>query len=274
MHKKLYTKGAVRLSDAEVRQAQLHILDCIDEFCRKNSIPYSLSSGSLIGAVRHKGFIPWDDDIDILMLRKDYDKFLATFNGNYENLETLDYISEPDYCQPFAKVMDMGTQIVSGGNRIFCYGVNVDVFPVDGHPDAGSTPEYYRTFMDLFRQLHKSCPLYRYTSNPFVALKFLVRNIFHKGNREAAAKMEEMLRSYDFEACEYAGEATGDSYMKAVIPKEVFESFADMPFEGRSISCLTDYHRYLSAYYNDYMKFPPVEEQKPQHRIKAYRISR
>ena len=139
---------------------------------------------------------------------------------------------------------------------------------------AGSTPEYYRTFMDLFRQLHKSCPLYRYTSNPFVALKFLVRNIFHKGNREAAAKMEEMLRSYDFEACEYAGEATGDSYMKAVIPKEVFESFADMPFEGRNISCLTDYHRYLSAYYNDYMKFPPVEEQKPLHRIEAYRISR
>lgn len=273
MHRKLLTRGAVRLSDAEVRQAQLHILDCIDDFCRRNGIAYSLSSGSLIGAVRHKGFIPWDDDVDILMLRKDYDRFLASFNGNYENLETVDYISEPDYCQPFAKVMDMSTQIVAGGNNIFCYGIYVDIFPVDGHPDAESTPGYYRTFMALFNQLHKSCPLHKYTTNPFVAIKFMVRNIFHKGNRDAAAKMEEMLRSYDFDACEYAGEATADPYMKAVIPKSVFESLAALPFEGRSISCLKDYHTYLSAYYNDYMQFPPVEEQKPQHRVKAYRIA-
>lgn len=273
MHKKFYAKGAVRLSDEEVRQDQLHILDCIDEFCRKNSIPYSLSSGSLIGAVRHKGFIPWDDDIDILMPRKDYERFLASFNGTYKNIETVDYISDPDYYLPYAKVMDMGTQIVTGGNRIFCYGIFVDVFPVDGHPDADATPDYYKSFMDLYDKLRKSCPLHKYTTNPLVAVKFMVRNLFYRNNRQAASKMEAILRDYPLESSKYAGEATASPFMKAMLDKDVFTSLTDLTFEGRRISCLKDYDTYLAVHYGNYLQFPPEKERKPQHKIKAWRIN-
>lgn len=260
------------MSDQEVRESMLSILDAVDDFCTKNGISYSLSSGSLIGAVRHKGFIPWDDDIDILMPRKDYDRFLATFNGSYPHFETVDYISEPDYSLPFAKVMDMSTQIITGGNRLFCYGVFIDIFPVDGHPDAGGTVEFYSKFMQLYRHLHKSCKLYRYTANHLTRIKFLMRCIFNRHNRETAAEMEAMLRSYPFETSEYAGEATADRYMKAVMHKDVFTSFKRMEFENHSICCLEDYDTYLKAYYNEYMKFPPAKEQKPLHRITAYRI--
>lgn len=272
MHYCAPSRDAERLTDSEIRRIQLDILSKIDEFCSRNSIQYSLSGGSMIGAVRHKGFIPWDDDIDIFIERSEYKRFLATFNGNYPNLVTVDYLTDPDYSLPFAKVMDMSTQIVQGGNRLHCYGIFVDIFPLDGQPGDDGIDEYVNTFTSMYRRLHKAAPLYKFTSNPAIKLKLAVRSLFHKGRKEIAEKMDAYLSSFKFAECKFAGEITGGSGKRVHIPVKTFEKYGTLDFEGEKRSCITDSDTYLTSIYGDYMKFPPAREQKPKHKIKAYRI--
>ena len=91
----------------ELKKLQVEMLVLIDEFCQHNNIRYSLSSGTLIGAVRHKGYIPWDDDIDIMMPREDYDRFVSTFNGAYGHLSLLAPEINCNYYAPYANVFDI-----------------------------------------------------------------------------------------------------------------------------------------------------------------------
>lgn len=272
MHKRLYRKGAVRLTDREVRDLQIKLLDSIDEFCRKNDIQYSLSGGTMIGAVRHKGFIPWDDDIDLFMRRSDYDRFLSTFNGNYQHYETVDYLSEPDYALPFAKVMDMSTQLIEGGNSLFCYGIYVDIFPVDGKPDTEQFAEFVEHYTELRRRLHKTARLYRYTCNPLKFLKLYLRSLFNRGHSGAVKEIDECLRSYKLEDCRFGGEAGINPGLNSHLPSDLYFDFSTAEFEGRRYSCITRTHDYLSAIYGDYMTPPPLKQQKPKHHMRAWKL--
>ena len=122
-----------KLSLDEIKNSELLILDDIDRVCRKNNIKYSLAFGTLIGAVRHKGFIPWDDDIDIVMTRDNYDKFIHTYiNEKNENYSILNHEFDKNYYHQFTKVVDNRTTINNDNLReIKNMGVWVDVFPVD-----------------------------------------------------------------------------------------------------------------------------------------------
>ena len=273
MHSKLYRKGAVRLSDKEVRELQVRLLDTIDEFCRANNIPYSLSGGTMIGAVRHKGFIPWDDDIDLFMRRDDYQRFLATFNGNYPHYETVDCVSDPGYALPFAKVMDMSTQLIEGGNKLFCYGIYVDIFPVDGKPDTEMFGEFVERYTALRKRLHKTTPLYKYTAAPVKFVKLYIRSLFNKGRGSAVKALDEYLRSYKLEGCNFGGEAGINPGLNSHLPSGLYNDFSTAEFEGRRYGCISRTHDYLSSIYGDYMTPPPLKQQKPKHRMKAYRIS-
>lgn len=273
MHTRLHRKGAVRLTDSEVRELQLRLLDSIDEFCRTNGIRYSLSGGTMIGAVRHKGFIPWDDDIDLFMCRSDYDRFLATFNGTCPHYETVDYLSDPGYALPFAKVMDMSTQLVEGGNKLFCYGIYVDIFPVDGKPDTEEFAEFVEHYSKLRRRLHKTTPLYRYTTSPLKFVKLFVRSLFNRGRARAVKDIDECLRSFRLQDCKFGGEAGINPGLNSHLPSDLYADYSTAEFEGRRYSCITRTHEYLSSIYGDYMTPPPLKQQKPKHSIRAYRIA-
>lgn len=123
------------ISVEELKMIQLKILDSIDDFCKKNGIQYFLFSGTLIGAVRHKGYIPWDDDVDICMKRKDYDRFFSEFNQ--QRRDTLKAISaeiEKNYYLASGKVIDTATVIEEENNCAMPIGVYVDIFPMDNLP--------------------------------------------------------------------------------------------------------------------------------------------
>ncbi len=117
----------------ELKRLQVDMLKCIDDFCVSNGIKYSLSSGTLIGAVRHQGYIPWDDDIDIMMLRDDYDRFVQMFNGSYSHLSLLAPELDWGYYAPYANVFDNRTLLQEGnnGHRGMQLGVKIDIFPID-----------------------------------------------------------------------------------------------------------------------------------------------
>ena len=95
---------------------QVDILAAVDKFCEQNNIRYSLSSGTLIGAIRHNGYIPWDDDIDLMMPRADYDRFISTFNGVVEHLSVMAPELNANYYAPYANVYDNRTHLNEGCN--------------------------------------------------------------------------------------------------------------------------------------------------------------
>ena len=116
----------------ELRVIQLELLQQIADFCEKNNIKYFLAYGTLIGAIRHKGYIPWDDDIDIVMPRDDYDRFLELYNEAYPFSKVVDMYNTKHYGFAFAKVHDVRTIIYETQYAQDSFGVFVDVFPIDG----------------------------------------------------------------------------------------------------------------------------------------------
>ena len=120
----------------ELREIQMSILDGVDKFCRAKDIKYSISGGTLLGAIRHKGYIPWDDDIDISMLREDYERFEKEFPECYEGHLCLATLRRrKDWTLAFGKVYDSRTMGFMIGNKSVVTGVNIDVFPLDDVPD-------------------------------------------------------------------------------------------------------------------------------------------
>ena len=127
----------------ELKSRQLEILTRIDKFCTEHNIQYSLAFGTLLGAIRHKGYIPWDDDIDIMMLRSDYNRFISLFYD--EQLRVLSIENESRYILPFAKVVDNNSILIEQSTMELPLGIYVDIFPVDNIPDDISLRnDFYR----------------------------------------------------------------------------------------------------------------------------------
>lgn len=260
------------LDAAGIRQRQLEMLDIFDGFCTSNGINYSLSGGSLLGAVRHKGFIPWDDDVDLMMPRPEYERFLASFNDSSSEIKALNYRVDPDFPRPFTKITDLHTRIVAR-NGISKYGIFLDLFPIDGQPDTEEeTAVYVTEYERLNRLFYKKTPLYRMSDNWFVKVKSAVRGLFFPPREETMDSIRKLIGKYPFGTTGFAGAVMGGSRMGTHVPDSVFMEFVRMEFEGRSISCIKDYDTYLSRMYGDYMTPPPPREQRTNHFGKVYKV--
>ena len=142
------------LSISELKTYQIKLLSIVNDFCNKNKIKYWLTCGTLLGAVRHKGYIPWDDDLDIGMLREDYEKFLALFNDSYSRYRVKSIENDNAFPYPYAKILDLKTVLYEpdyNGNKL---SVNIDLFVYDIAPnDQKSTIKLYKK-RDRLRRLH------------------------------------------------------------------------------------------------------------------------
>ena len=256
----------------ELKQIQLEMLVKIDDFCKKNGIKYFLTAGSLIGAVRHRGFIPWDDDIDIMMLRKDYDMFLKSFNGEFDNLRVNAPELNWNFYAPFANVFDIRTKIEKKG-QTFCnedMSVKIDIFPFDNLPQSDIV--YYITQKVVLGLNHimrvkrmavpwKELP-HRYLFTkifmgwfPYSLAQRIIHFIALSNNKSKNSDV--FLRTFDI-----------TKLMRARI--DIFEDSVYVPFEQYffPIPVLAD--EFLRIRFGDYMKLPPVEERKPHHNFDAY----
>ena len=262
----------IRMNADEVRQTQLGIMDTIDAFCTEQEITYSLDGGSLLGAVRHKGFIPLDDDMDVIMPRPDYDRFWATFNGHYTGYQAVNYRLDPDFAHTFTRVIDTRT-LALDHNRVNKFGVFVDIYAVDGQPEDDKVfDDYVRTYIQLKNQFHKSAPLWHCTDSPLVALKTLLRHPFYPAREKIAAKLEKLYRDWPLGSTAFAGHIMGGSEWDTHMPASIFEEYIRLPFEGRMYRCVKDYDTFLRKLYGDYMQLPPVEDRHPYHSVACYRL--
>ena len=124
-----------KLSLKEIQKIELDILLYLDKVCRENDIKYYLSSGTLLGAIKYQGFIPWDEDIDVIFLREDYNKLIKCFENETGRYKLLSIYNSKDYYYPFAKLVDTKTTLIENSKPINDMGVYIDIVPMDGYLD-------------------------------------------------------------------------------------------------------------------------------------------
>ena len=263
------------ISIEELKQMQLDILVKFDEFCRSNGLNYSLTYGTLLGAIRHKGYIPWDDDIDVCMPRKDYDILISKFNMSKEHLTLYAPEKNWEYYAPYVNICDDRTVLLEGSNshRFDEIGVKIDVFPIDTAPD---NIEEYHQLRDEIAKIH-DCMRYKRTS-----LSLLFRESKKRWLKYIFMKIKYMNRSYGFyqkQIYRLITQGYGDStwvdnlafsIARARAPRTYFYEYIDVNFENHVFKAIKYYDLYLKSIYGDYMQFPPEEERVMHHNFTAY----
>lgn len=253
----------------EVKQVLLYMLDTIDQICRENGIHYFLDSGTALGAVRHSGFIPWDDDIDIGMLREEYDRFLQIAPKLLpKDLVIQNETSEPTFYLFHSKLRKVNTLYTnSRRERDFKYkGFQIDIFPFDYIGDDLDAAGKYFERLEKIRVISEAKmvvvpPLAKKKRLAYVILKLLPSCFF---NRKS---VEKLMRKNNDTRKKYVASF---AYMmskrkKCIFPTDVMMPGGDILFEGKQYMIMKDPDAYLKSMYGDYMKLPPEEARVPDH---------
>ena len=258
----------------EFKSIQLGILNYVNEFCSKHSIKYGLGYGTLIGAVRHHGFIPWDDDIDIVMRRADYDRFIELFSKETGYYKIWSHTIQKDYPLAYAKVTDERTIKIENANHYVVRGLDIDVFPIDDLPDD---EEAVRRLFSKLKQLDKILV--------FKQTTYSNKRSFYKNAILLAGRLffswysiDRLINNISKNAQKYKGCygkncAQMVTYMykeREIQPREYTDSFIELDFEGHYYPVQKGYDFYMRQIYGDYMQLPPKEKQVTHHAFKAY----
>lgn len=250
----------------ELRQIQLEILDDIHRFCVSESIKYSLCFGTLLGAIRHKGYIPWDDDIDIMMPREDYEKFVSSYKSNKN--EICDLRKHSPSVEIGVKVCRKNTIMTDLALGRSMWGINIDIFAIDGVPS--DIKEHYNNILRMRKTLSRICPFYRVVGkNRFLwFVKYLTKRLIYPyfGTVPTLKQaIDSKSASFPLHNSAYGGVIIGGYGLREILPVTVFETYCDILFEGRTYMSIADYDTYLSAIYGNYMQLPPEEKRVTHH---------
>lgn len=263
-----------KIDSNELRQLQLQILDEVASFCEKHNIKYFLMGGTLLGAVRHQGYIPWDDDIDIGMLREDYNRFIELYSSQKNNTYYLyGYEINQDFYFPFIKCCLHNTLSIEKYLPYHKYGVNIDIFPIDvisslhAHriikqiskirrlhylKNSPPSPEYYQGFTLLRKRI-------RFKILSYIPSSLILKNLY--------TILEQQVKM--------GGDKKGNIVWgygeREVVNPDIFDETILMSFEGIMYRVPKKYDEWLTAVYGDYMQLPPVE-QRFNHGFEAFYI--
>ena len=260
----------------EIQQMELGIMEYIHKVCQKIGVKYFLAYGSLIGAVRHQGFIPWDDDMDICMLREDYEKLQDYLIANPdERYEVMSYKNNLNYVYPFMKVQDNHTYLLEEDVRIDSnMGIYVDIFPVDGYEDD---VQFKNKMTKLIKKRQLSCYTFKGITNTKSVLNSLLRYVsviifYFTNTNKYVAQIEELAKSRKVSDYEQVDYLIYKDMNKPVWRREWLEQVTTGTFEGKEFTIPKNYHEILTSDYGDYMQLPPVEQRVSHHDFKLWKI--
>ena len=246
----------------KLRAVLLSLMEEVRDICDKHNIPYEMCSGTFLGAIRHHGFIPWDDDVDLAISRPEFERFVQICKEELDKdkffLQTWE--TDPNYCFTFAKIRLQNTRIVEdfSKNTDTHQGIFIDIFPFDRLPEGKMKRKVFLFKNHLIKNMiwtkcgygtdqHKK--QIRYYIFRILAAPFPVMWLKQKRNR--------MIQKYNSGRCT---ETFNADFPQDVTPEEFLLNRAVYSFEGKNFAGPAEYDRYLTVRYGDYMQLPPESE--------------
>lgn len=262
---------------AKLQKLELEMMKEFIKICDKHKLTYFIVGGTLIGAVRHKGFIPWDDDIDVAMPRPDYDKFIIIAQKELpEGLFLQSYQTDKKYRYNFAKIRNTNTYILEKATQYsnINHGIYIDIFPIDGIKErkgkiAKSVPNKIRALWVKEFFIARASEIHKFRAKHFfkdllvnlIAIIFLPFNIHNWLNRS----IDKSLKKVAYGESAFAGSYFGRYFIKEVMPIDYYGKGTLLQFEDIQVNAPIQYDDYLTRIYGDYMKLPPKEKQVCLH---------
>lgn len=265
----------LRLNDEQLKKLQHELLDLLielDRICKKHNIPYFLYAGTLLGAVRHKGFIPWDDDIDVAMLRKDYERFKKLVNEELDKEKYFFQSQETDlhYNWVFARLRKNNTVYNRAGQEHLNYhkGLFIDIFPLDNLSE-NKIKQKLTVYMCVVCKKALWAPVgVIYGKNTLHRAVFKFLNFFPR-------KM--FISIYEFFAIKFNKKETSiiisHNVHGTIYEKDWYKNIVELEFEGYRFKAPENYHQILEASYGDYMELPPENEREGHHYVSYIKFS-
>lgn len=258
----------------EIQNKCYEILKEIDRVCKCAGITYYIYSGTLLGAVRHKGFIPWDDDVDLVMMRDEYDKFPDACRKylNHENYALQTIYSDPLASNGWMKLHDKNTAFISGVRRRGAMeGINVDIFPIDNVPDSNFIMKIRSRIIDRMNFIYQ-CRFSTYSKKSSLKMRVFKRliSLIPPWNEEKfKSAYDSYIRRYNKVRTKRVVYFSNAKYAAKVVPRSCFDSVKKMRFEKDFFPAPSDWKKILEVRYGeDYMTPPPAAQRVTQHGAK------
>lgn len=255
----------------ELQKRLLLILEWYHNFCVENNLRYYLLGGTMLGAARHQGFIPWDDDIDVGMPRRDYEAFLKLTKGKqYGNfiVEGID-TEHTDFYYGYAKIYDIKSTLIENTRYKIKRGIYMDLFPLDGLGNSESEAKLsFRPILNKYRiLLARTCairPDRKWYKNLAVRFARMIPNSI-VDNKKLMYSIDEMCKVKEYEGSKYIGNLYGNWGEREIVEKAFMGTPTIYRFEDLSVYGVADFDRYLTSIYGDWRKLPPKEKQVSHH---------
>ena len=274
------------LTTREVQMGSYEVLKYLSKICEDNNLRYFLTYGTLIGCIRHQGIIPWDDDIDIMMPRPDYEKLLKYLMTHNEDIKPFKIFTPEiinNYPHRIARFSDLRYRIIFDNEKDYGIGLFVDIYPLDG---VGSDFDKAIKIVNKTKRYASMCFLTSRKKYSLDNTDTNIKMIFKfpayiyaklKGNKYYLKKLEKYAKIYDYETSKYVACSSwpvGNKYghQRDVFRKEIFEVMY-MKFEDAEFAIPKGYHEFLETTYGDYMTPPDEKGKKTHHTYKAYKLS-
>lgn len=262
-----------------LHKVDMEIVKNVIDICEKDNLEYFMLGGTMLGAIRHKGFIPWDDDIDLGLPRKDYDKFLEIAPEQLaNNLKMVNYKTDSNYHYYITRILDIDTKVIEeriGSEDEKYTNASIDIFPLDGTPNNDILRKIYFFRVLYHRALMSLCykdsidKKRKRSKKEKILLWVMMRLPIEKITTayKQKEKIDKLLKKQDFYNSKYVGNIMGAYRTKEIVPKEFYGNGKMYQFEDIKMNGLELYDEYLKYTYGDYMKLPPEDKRKTHFKI-------
>lgn len=256
----------------EAKQIQMLVLDVIHDYCIENGIRYSISCGTLLGAVRHKGYIPWDDDIDIYMLREDYDRLISQFPKEYKDVRIASLETDAKWDRPYANAYNVYT-LKNEETTGYSIGMGIDIFPLDTLPEEDDDWIKFDKKRRFYNKIYvlkalRVSRLRPFKKNAIIVIAHIL--LLPISLRTVATIIDRYITKYKSCQTQYVRNCSQGTSVRPRFYKLDFEETIDMQFENRQYKAGKGWDRYLTLAFGDYMTLPPIEKRVTHHSYTAY----
>ena len=261
-----------------LHQVDMQIVKEVVRICDQHGFQYFMLGGTMLGAIRHKGFIPWDDDIDLGMPREDYEAFLEIAPQELAaHLKVVNYRNDPNYMYYITRILDTDTKVVEEriGNDNKYTNASIDIFPIDGTPNNPLLRKIYFFRVMYHRALMSLCykdsiDRKRKRSKKEQLLLWVMEHVpVEKMTTpyKQKCKIDKLLRKQKIAGAKYIGNIMGAYRTREIVPAEFYGEGAYYPFEDMQLRGMAQAHEYLQWTYGDYMQLPPEDQRKTHFKI-------